>query len=186
MTRSLGRPARRVRPSPAASRLLLAAGALLIACGDAGPKGTAVPSAPSRASAERDANPLRDFDLTLENLNGLYLAHHELYRLAERNSEPLERLQDELNEIPDRAFGEAVNAIMRTPEVRDAIVRARLSPREYYLTQYNLVDAVSVLEARAVGRTTDLPDVSQRNVDFVRVHPEAVRRVMTGRRPPSD
>jgi hypothetical protein len=187
MRSSFGGPVRCACPAAATSALaLLAAGALLSACGDSESRRALTPPAPARVTAvSQKVSPMRDFDLTVENLNGLYLAHHELYRLSQTNPEPLEKLQEAINEFPDDAFANAVQEIVQTREVREAILRARISPREYFLTQLNLVDAVNVLEARAAGRTTDLPDVTERNVEFVRLHPQEVRRVMTERRPPN-
>lgn len=208
MTRAIVRstsPARRAAAAPrtplapaALATALLATALLAAACADpvsrstpsAPPAPIAPATAPSAAARDGDAGrqlprPLRNYELTVERLDGLYRAHHELYRLAQSNPEPLERLQDAINEIPDEGFEDVALAVARSPQVLAAIVRARVTPRDFFLTQINLLDAVAVLEARAKGRVRDVPDVTDRNVEFVRTHPVEVKRVLTGRRPPA-
>lgn len=185
MKRAIGGPARRVRRSfRAAGLMLLAAGVLSAACDEKGTRSP--PTSPLRGApvaSAAPANPVIDYQLTVANLDGLYLAHHELYRLSRTNPEPLERLQEELNEIEPDGIEKIVLAVVREPTVRDAMLRARISPRDFFLTQYNLVNAVFVLEARTTGRPADLPPVSERNIEFVQRHPQEVQRLMTERRP---
>ena len=170
------------------ARALVAAAAMQAGCD--GPQSEGVPNSPTvptRASAGVvRGDPLLDYEITVENLRGLYHAHHNLYRLSQREPGLLEELEEEISEIPPAEFEKTVAAIGAVPAVRDALGQAKLSPRDFYLTQFNLMNAVAVLQARGVGRSDNLPDVSERNVEVVRQNPHEVDRLMTERRPKPD
>ena len=144
------------------------------------------PTVPTRAvtSAPR-GDPLLDFEISPENLRALYHAHHNLYRLSLREPGVLEKLEQEIEEVPRTDYEKISAAIGAVPAVRAALEHAKISPRDFYMTQYNLMNAVAVLEARDKGRFDNLPDVSERNVEIVRQNPKDVHRLMTERRPKS-
>jgi hypothetical protein len=183
--RILRSPRRDWRRSGASTLLLVSATLGLVACGASEPGSS--PTLANRAEPSASlslVNPLLDYQLSEDKLNRLYLAHHALYRLSRRNPAPLDRLQEALNELPPEAVDLMVAAVDEEPVVRETFRQSGIAPSDFFLTQYNLVSAVMVLEARAKGRSDDLPEVSEANIEFVRLNPQLVRRLMTERKPP--
>lgn len=179
--------ARRIRRASSAWALVAAAVAQSACDGPDADRASISPTVPTRAATGVPrGDPLRDYELTLDNLRGLYHAHHNLYRLSARQPGLLERLEEEIGENPPEAFEKTVAAIGAVPAVQTALARAKITPRDFYLTQYTLMNAAAVVEARAAGRTDNLPDVSERNIEFVRQNPKDVERVMTERRPKTE
>jgi hypothetical protein len=129
------------------------------------------------------ADPLLDYRLTAARVDALHKVHHDLYRLQRRDPVAIERLAEVVEEFHPEEYEQAITAIQGEPTVRRAIERAGFSVRDFYLTQYNLVSASVVLEARVKGRSDHLPEVSEANVEFVRRNAPLVRRVMSERRP---
>jgi hypothetical protein len=168
--------------------VLLSATLFQVACGenDAGNAARSPTGAARPAVGVVGGDPLTNYELTVENVRGLYQAHHGLYKLSQRDPEVLSKLEDDIQEIPPEQFEQIVSAIGAVPAVRKVLDQAKLTPRDFYLTQYNLVNAVAVLQGRAAGRFDHLPAVSEQSLDFVRRNPKDVEKVMTERRPKTE
>lgn len=161
----------------------IAAFAMAAACATQGdPRSPVSPGAAlASAAPSAEAAALANYTLTLERIEGLRRAQRGLARISRMEPAPVERLQDSLQEVAHDDVEGMARATRAEPAVRDVLAAAGISPRDYYMTQYNLVHSVALLDARAARRGGDFVPVSERNLEFVRRNRAAVDRVMTER-----
>lgn len=172
--------------APGRAALLLAS--LLLACGrgdassDAAALGAGVPpSATAVASAgasdlKADGLELRDYTLTLEELQRWGTAAAALARIGREHPELKDRLSMNASDASIDAFAARLEAV---PAVRDAIEAEAFSPREYAVVTYVVVQAMLGQAAIEQGMSADAvaakAGINPENLTFVRDHQAEVR-----------
>lgn len=115
---------------------------------------------------------LANYQLTMDGLRKLVRAGQNLGELQARRPELRDSMR--LEAFDPNAIYEKLNGI---PDVRDAIGRAGLSPREYATATAALMQAAMVRQMRAQGMTPP-GQVNEGNVRFVEENWAEIQRMM--------
>lgn len=115
---------------------------------------------------------LANYQLTMEGLRKLVRAGQNLGELQARRPELRDSMR--LEAFDPNAIYEKLNGI---PDVRDAIGKAGLSPREYATATAALMQAAMVRQMRAQGMTPPM-QVNEGNVRFVEENWAEIQRMM--------
>lgn len=107
---------------------------------------------------------LATYELTMERVQKLVAAGRNLAELQARRPELADSVR--LQAFDPNAIYEKANSI---PDVRDAITRAGMSPREYATATAALMQAAMVRQMRAQGVRPQV-QVNEANVEFVDEH----------------
>ncbi|HET7565221.1 MAG TPA: hypothetical protein VFJ96_09525 [Gemmatimonadaceae bacterium] len=176
-----------MRRSPALPLLV----AVLAGCAKADAP-AAGPSAPLRATAVAARAPaplngldasdhaaLARFHLTTANVARTTQATRNIAALNATDPRLLKRLDQEAPLSDAQTLQEMADRLASIPQVRSAIERAGLSPREYVLVYYTIAQAI-VDDAHATpgGTTPATVTVSTDNLAFVAAHRSAIQQFM--------
>ena len=135
------------------------------------------------AAATDDVEALRDYDLTMEKLDGLFEAQLAMARVASRMT-PAEReaLAQQSSNSQNASIDDMVANIERNPPFRDALSEAGITPRDYAMTTAAMMQA-SMAMAVLQMRPNDDPDSLTRamdtnpgNVRFIQENMEEITR----------
>jgi len=157
----------------------------LVTPGDsAAPSAAPAPALSSRDSALSDAilkapvtgpvnvDALASYQLSMEGLRKLVRAGQNLGELQSRRPELRDSMR--LGAFDPNAIYEKLNSI---PDVREAIGRAGMTPREYATATAALMQAAMVRQMRAQGMQTP-PQVNEANVRFVEENWTQIQQMM--------
>lgn len=114
-----------------------------------------------------------NYQLTMDGIRKLVRVGQNLAELQARRPELADSAR--LGGFDPNAMYEKINSI---PEVRDAVTRAGMSPREYSVAMTALLQAVMVHQMRERGMTMpqQVP-VNEANVDFVDEHLDEIQQI---------
>jgi hypothetical protein len=114
---------------------------------------------------------LANYRLTMDVVRGLVRAGQNLAELQARRPELADSAR--MSSFDPNAIYEKINGI---PEVRDAVTRAGMSPRDYSMGMAALAQAVMVYQMRERGMSPPVP-VNEANIDFVDEHWEEIQQL---------
>jgi hypothetical protein len=114
---------------------------------------------------------LGNYQLTMEGVRKLVRVGQNLAELQARRPELADSAR--LQAFDPNAMYEKINSI---PDLRDAVTRAGMSPREYSLAMAALVQAVVVYQMRERGTSPPVP-VNEANVEFVDEHWDEIQQL---------
>jgi hypothetical protein len=115
---------------------------------------------------------LENYQLSMEGLRKLVRAGQNLGELQARRPELRDSMR--LEAFDPNAIYEKLNSI---PDVRDAIGKAGMTPREYATATAALMQAAMVRQMRAQGMTPPV-QVNEANVQFVETHWGEIQQMM--------
>ncbi len=115
---------------------------------------------------------LANYDLTMDGMRKLVRAGQNLGELQARRPELRDSMR--LEAFDPNGIYEKLNGI---PDVREAIARAGMSPREYATATAALMQAAVVRQLRATGRPVP-PEVNEDNVRFVEENWAEIQQMM--------
>ena len=161
--------------------------AALLACGgDAAtedmPAGEAAPSSVS-GSGDADLSEIRDYELSMGDVEKWGEANHALQRLAEANPELATALESDDENGADQSLDGIAQRIESVPQAREVIEDAGLNAREYAVITFALFQAG--MAQYAVEQGQDLEQVARDmqvnadNIRFMQEHREEIERLRT-------
>jgi hypothetical protein len=115
---------------------------------------------------------LENYQLSMDGLRKLVRAGQNLAELQVRRPDLRDSMR--LEAFDPNAIHEKLNSI---PDVRDAIARAGMTPREYATATAALMQAAMVRQMRAQGMTPPV-QVNEANVEFVDEHWDEIQQLM--------
>ncbi|HET7584793.1 MAG TPA: hypothetical protein VFK13_07795 [Gemmatimonadaceae bacterium] len=114
--------------------------------------------------------------LTTDDVARATQASLNIARLGATDPQLLKRLDQEAPLTDAETLQQAADRLASIPQIRNAIERARLSPRDYVLVSYTIAQA-EIATARPRERATTAPDVvSTDNLAFVAAHHAEIQR----------
>jgi hypothetical protein len=123
-----------------------------------------------------DEAALARLHLTTDNVARATQASRNIARLGAADPHLLKRLDQEAPLTDAQTLQQAADRLASIPQVRSAIERAGLSPRDYVLVSYTIAQA-GIVNARRRQRGTTAPDVvSADNLAFVAAHQADIQR----------
>jgi hypothetical protein len=159
----------------------------LAACGGSdqtGASAAAAGAAPAGASATSagdgaaDALELRDYELSMDDVRQWGAAARAVARLARENPQWEDQLSMEASDASIDAFAAQLEQL---PAVREAIEDAGLSPREYAVTTFVVVQSMLAQAAIQQGANADSfamkAGINPDNVTFMKEHEAEIRAV---------
>lgn len=114
---------------------------------------------------------LANYRLTMDVVRGLVRAGQNLAELQARRPELADSAR--MQSFDPNAIYEKINGI---PEVRDAVTRAGMSPRDYSMGMAALAQSVMVYQMRERGMSPPVP-VNEANIQFVDEHWEEIQQL---------
>lgn len=111
------------------------------------------------------------YQLTMDRVRQLVRVGQSLAQLQARRPELADSVR--LGGFDPNSMYQKINSI---PEVRDAVTRAGMSPREYSIAMAALLQAVMVHQMRERGMSPQVP-VNEANVEFVDEHLDEIQQV---------
>ena len=159
----------------------------LLACGgdaateDAPAAEATQPSASDGGDA--DLAELRDYQLSMDDVEKWGEANHALQRLADANPELATALESDDEDGADQSLDGIAERIESVPQAREVIEDAGLSPREYAVITFALFQAG--MAQYAVEQGQDLEQVARDmqvnadNIRFMQEHREEIERLRT-------
>lgn len=126
-----------------------------------------------------DEAALAHFRLTTDNLAKATQASRNIAQLGATDPRLLKRLDQESPLSDAQTLQQAADRLAGIPQVRRAIQRAGLSPRDYILVSFTIADAAMANAYARAGRTqASPPAIAKDNLDFVAAHQPEVRQFM--------
>ena len=139
---------------------------------------TAQPMRNGRADA--DLREIQNYRLTTKTLARLAQVQENIYALLKANPDLAKRHADtDSRDESAQTLDDMAKRFERIPEMRRAIVKAGLTPREYMLATMALLQAgmsAALIEAPGVDQNTIAPGV-RANVAFVKAHQAEMDRM---------
>lgn len=157
--------------------LSLGAAALPVAAQQTAKKTTARPApAPASSSMDADTRAISSYRLTIGTIRKMAQVQENMYAIAKANPglraryAALEKEQE--NEPEATTIDEMVKRFDRVPEMKQAIVKAGLTPREYFLATFAAFQAgmtMAVMEMPGASKTP-LPGAVAENIAFLKAN----------------
>lgn len=174
-TKSTAKPAAKPTAKPTAAKPTAAKTAAAKPA-TAKPAASQAASASGSSSMDADTRAISNYRLTIGTIRKMAQVQENMYAIAKANPglkakyAALEKQQE--NEPEPKTIDEMVKRFDRVPEMKQAIVKAGLTPREYFLATFAAFQAgmtMAVMEMPGASKTPP-PGVVAENIAFLKAN----------------
>ena len=151
----------------------LALCSFLVACAAA-----AAQTPDEKASAEAEKKDVKNFVLTAEKLDTYEAAVKAIYKVQKDNPGIKKQMDDEDSRNPSITVAGSVAMIEKYTPIANAIKGAGLTPRDFVVMTYTLINAAAAVQMKKVGTIKEYPDtVLPGNISLVDKNYDRIKKI---------
>ena len=131
-----------------------------------------------KASAEAEKKDVKNFVLTADKLDKYEAAVKAIYKVQKENPAIKKQMDDEDSRNPSITIAGSVAMIEKYPPIANAIKGARLTPRDFVVMTYTLINAAAAVQMKKVGTIKEYPDtVLPENISLVDKNYDRIKKI---------
>jgi hypothetical protein len=131
-----------------------------------------------KASAEAEKREVKNLALTTDKLDKYDAAVKAVHRVQKDNPTLKKQMDDDDSRNPSNTIAGSVATIEKYPPIAKAIKDAALSPRDFVVMTYTLINSAAAVQMKKAGTIKEYPDsVLPENVAFVDKNYERIKKI---------
>jgi hypothetical protein len=131
-----------------------------------------------KASAEAEKKDVRNFVLTADKLDKYEAAVKAINKVQKDNPAIKKQMDDEDSRNPSNTIAGSVALIEKYPPIANAIKGAGITPRDFVVMTYTLINSAAAVQMKKVGTIKEYPDtVLPENISFVDKNYERIKKI---------
>jgi N-acetylglucosamine-6-phosphate deacetylase len=131
-----------------------------------------------KASAEAEKKEVKNFVLTTDKLDKYDAAVKAVHKIQKDNPTVKKQMDDDDSRNPSNTIAGSVATIEKYPPIAKAIKDAGLSPRDFVVMTYTLINSAAALQMKKAGTIEEYPDsVLPENAAFVDKNYERIKKI---------
>ena len=131
-----------------------------------------------KASAEAEKKEVKNFVLTTDKLDKYDAAVKAVHKIQKDNPTVKKQMDDDDSRNPSNTIAASVATIEKYPPIAKAIKDAGLSPRDFVVMTYTLINSAAALQMKKAGTIEEYPDsVLPENAAFVDKNYERIKKI---------
>jgi hypothetical protein len=140
-----------------------------------------------KASAEEEKKDVKNFVLTADKLDKYEAAVKAVYKVQKDNPAVKKQMDDEDSQNPSITIAGSVALIEKYPPIANAIKGAGLTPHDFVVMTYTLINSAAAVQMKKVGTIKEYPDtVLPENISFVHKNYERIKKIFNSDTDASD
>jgi hypothetical protein len=147
----------------------------------------AVQAPAEKASAEAEKKDVKNFVLTTDKLDKYEAAVKAINKVQKDNPAIKKQMDDEDSRNPSNTIVGSVALIEKYPPIANAIKGAGLTPHDFVVMTYTLINSAAAVQMKKVGTIKEYPDsVLPENISFVDKNYERIKKIFNTETDASD
>jgi hypothetical protein len=131
-----------------------------------------------KSSAEAEKKEVKNFVLTTDKLDKYDAAVKAVHKVQKDDPTLKKQMDDDDSRNPSNTIAGSVTIIEKYPSIAKAIKDAGLSPRDFVVMTYTLINSAAAVQMKKAGTIKEYPDsVLPENAAFVDKNYERIKRV---------
>jgi hypothetical protein len=131
-----------------------------------------------KASAEAEKKDVKNFVLTADKLDKYEAAVKAIYKVQKDNPAIKKQMDDEDSRNPSITVAGSVAMIEKYTPIANAIKGAGLTPRDFVVMTYTLINAAAAVQMKKVGTIKEYPDtVLPENISLVDKNYDRIKKI---------
>ena len=131
-----------------------------------------------KASAEAEKKDVKNFVLTADKLDKYEAAVKAIYKVQKDNPAIKKQMDDEDSRNPSITVAGSVAMIEQYTPIANAIKGAGLTPRDFVVMTYTLINAAAAVQMKKVGTIKEYPDtVLPENISLVNKNYDRIKKI---------
>jgi hypothetical protein len=131
-----------------------------------------------KASAEAEKKDVKNFVLTADKLDKYEAAVKAINKVQKDNPSIKKQMDDEDSRNPSNTIAGSVALIEKYPPIANAIKGAGLTPHDFVVMTYTLINSAAAAQMKKVGTLKEYPDtVLPENISFVDKNYERIKKI---------
>jgi N-acetylglucosamine-6-phosphate deacetylase len=131
-----------------------------------------------KASAEAEKKEVKNFGLTTDKLDKYDAAVKAVHRVQKDNPTLKKQMDDDDSRNPSNTIAGSVATIEKYPQIAKAIKDAGLSPHDFVVMTYTLINSAAAVQMKKAGTIKEYPDsVLPENAAFVDKNYERIKKI---------
>jgi hypothetical protein len=131
-----------------------------------------------KASAEAEKKDVKNFVLTTDKLDKYEAAVKAINKVQKDNPAIKKQMDDEDSRNPSNTIAGSVALIEKYPPIANAIKGAGLTPHDFVVMTYTLINSAAAVQMKKVGTIKEYPDtVLPQNILFVDKNYERIKKI---------
>jgi hypothetical protein len=140
-----------------------------------------------KASAEAEKKDVKNFVLTADKLDKYEAAVKAIYKVQKENPAIKKQMDDEDSQNPSITIAGSVALIEKYPPIANAIKGAGLTPHDFVVMTYSLINAAAAVQMKKVGTIKEYPDtVLPENISLVDKNYDRIKKIFNSETDASD
>jgi hypothetical protein len=140
-----------------------------------------------KASAEAEKKDVKNFVLTADKLDKYEAAVKAINEVQKDNPAIKKQMDDEDSRNPSNTIAGSVALIEKYPPIANAIKGAGLTPHDFVVMTYTLINSAAAVQMKKVGTIKEYPDtVLLENISFVDKNYDRIKKIFNSETDASD
>jgi N-acetylglucosamine-6-phosphate deacetylase len=140
--------------------------------------GAAVWAQGEKAQVEAEKREVKNFVLTTDKLDQYGAAVTAMHKVQKDNPTIKKQMDDEDSRNPTNTIAGSVATIEKYPSIAKAIKDAGLSPRDFVVMTYTLINSAAAVQMKKAGTIKEYPDsVLPENASFVDKNYQRIKQI---------
>jgi hypothetical protein len=132
----------------------------------------------NKASAEAEKKEVKNFVLTTDKLDKYDAAVKAVHKVQKDNPALKKQMDDDDSRNPSNTIAGSVATIEKYPPIAKAIRDLGLSPRDFVVMTYTLINSAAAVQMKKAGTIQEYPDsVLPENAAFVDKNYERIKKI---------
>jgi hypothetical protein len=147
----------------------------------------AVQTPDEKASEEAEKKDVKNFVLTADKLDKYEAAVKAINKVQKDTPAIKKQMDDEDSQNPSITIAGSVALIEKYPPIANAIKGAGLTPHDFVVMTYTLINSAAAVQMKKVGTIKEYPDtVLPENISFVDKNYERIKKIFNSDTDASD
>ena len=140
-----------------------------------------------KASAEAEKKDVKNFVLTADKLDKYEAAVKAINKVQKENPAVKKQMDDEDSQNPSITIAGSVALIEKYPPIANAIKGAGLTPHDFVVMTYTLINSAAAVQMKKLGTIKEYPDtVLPENIAFVDKNYDRIKKIFNSDTDASD
>jgi len=139
---------------------------------------TAAQTPDEKASAEAEKKDVKNFVLTVDKLDKYEAAVKAIYKVQKDNPAIKKQMDDEDSQNPSITIAASIILIEKYPPIANAIKGAGLTPHDFVVMTYTLINSAAAVQMKKLGTIKEYPDtVLPENISLVDKNYDRIKKI---------
>jgi len=131
-----------------------------------------------KSSAEAEKKDVKNFVLTADKLDKYEAAVKAINKVQKDNPAIKKQMDDEDSQNPSITIAGSVALIEKYPPIANAIKTAGLTPHDFVVMTYTLINSAAAVQMKKMGTIKEYPDtVLSENISFVDKNYDRIKKI---------